>query len=53
MLKTTGYLDSNPISLENSIEHKRLMKRAIARWRRQEKATADYVRQALFYEDVI
>jgi hypothetical protein len=29
------------------------MKRAIARWRRQEKAMADYVKQSLFYEDVL
>jgi hypothetical protein len=29
------------------------MKRAIARWRRQEKAMADYVKQAIFYSDVI
>jgi hypothetical protein len=29
------------------------MRRAIARWRRQEKAMADYVRQALFYADVL
>jgi hypothetical protein len=29
------------------------MKRAIARWRRQEKSMSDYVRQALFFEDVV
>jgi hypothetical protein len=29
------------------------MKRAIACWRRQEKAMGDYIRQALFYEDVV
>jgi hypothetical protein len=29
------------------------MKRSIACWRRQEKAMGDYIRQALFYEDII
>lgn len=53
VLRNTGYLDTYPFSLENAIEHKRLMRRAIARWRRQEKAMGDYVKQALFYADVL
>jgi hypothetical protein len=53
VLKRTGYLDEYPICLESSIEHNRLIKRAIARCRRQERAQLDYVKQAIFYEDVI
>lgn len=52
VLKNTGYLNDYPISLESSIEHNRLIKRSIARCRRQEKGLSDYVKQAVFYEDV-
>jgi hypothetical protein len=35
VVTNTDYLAAYPISLESSIEHNRLMKRAIARIRRQ------------------
>lgn len=35
VITATDYLTSYPVSLESSIEHNRLMKRAIARCRRQ------------------
>ena len=46
------YLESYPISLESSIEHNRLMKRAIARVERQERGRKEYIVKAIFYEDI-
>lgn len=48
-LHQIGYLEEYKVSLESSIEHNRLIRRAIARCRRQEHALEDYILQAVFF----